>query len=691
MKTEICLKKLSGLLPKSPGEKIHDSIAYAMTVNAELMQLGFVMSKELTEYVAALAPNRIADIMNDIQPVLRKMKGADVKYTPMYPNFPQQVIEASDAELFVNALLHYWALGQWKPDYEVLPRKFAFESHKFVEITFLTEDDFAGLFTKLLSSNDSLSKGDMKIVEWYLDNYKPLLYPQTIPFKETACVIAARNLKNGLAIDGVVRTATDVLRVATYLSDGDVSLADNTKFKSLPRSYRRILVNRLDQVISEEDIQRHRNKWGKLFHNLHVGEYSQKVRKIAAKVRSNKKLDTTAGQVQMFINNKQIGRACKLLTKRPGEFARRLDHLVRSTEHQFDVVEEFISCADKVSTRVLMQMKGHFNGRGAETGRIVFPKGSMQKALMLESHTTEIAADVISALQDGIDLVLANRFSELDDLGKVWVDPLLKGCPLPAQQRSASEGLHTVARGTRLPIPGDKNTLRMVIYWVGQDIDLSATLHDKDFNMIERISYTNLKSAKYQSHHSGDIVQAPSGAAEFIDITMDSALESGARYVAMNVLVFSGPTFNEHEKCYAGWMDRTHPKSNEIFDPKTIVGKVDLTSASKNAIPVVFDLETREAIWCDLVTRRNTKWSGPWDQDNWRSGNNVEANKATVENVLQAIASMSNKASLYDLFMLHAEARGELVETQEEAETVFSINDGTTPYDINDINADFLV
>ena len=40
----------------------------------------------------------------------------------MYPNFPQQVADASDAELFINAVIHYISMGSWTPEYEKAPR-----------------------------------------------------------------------------------------------------------------------------------------------------------------------------------------------------------------------------------------------------------------------------------------------------------------------------------------------------------------------------------------------------------------------------------------------------------------------------------------------------------------------------------------------------------------------------------------
>jgi hypothetical protein len=198
--------------------------------------------------------------------------------------------------------------------------------------------------------------------------------------------------------------------------------------------------------------------------------------------------------------------------------------------------------------------------------------------------------------------------------------------------------------------------------------------------MIEHISYTNLKSEKYQSCHSGDIVNGARGVSEFIDITIDPAVEYGARYVAMNVLVYSGPTFAEHKKCYAGWMTREKPKSKEIYDPKHVVQKIDLTSESRNCIPVVFDLVERKAIWADLTTGSSYHM--------W--GNNVHSNRATIEETLEAIVDTNNKVSLYELFEMHAWARGEIVATKEEADTVFSLTEGITPYDVPLINSDFI-
>jgi hypothetical protein len=71
----------------------------------------------------------------------------------------------------------------------------------------------------------------------------------------------------------------------------------------------------------------------------------------------------------------------------------------------------------------------------------------------------------------------------------------------------------------------------------------------------------------------------------------------------------------------------------------------------------------------DVILKSNPNYS-----------NNVESNKASVCQICRAIAEMV-KPNLYDLISLNIEARGERCETKEEADIVFDVNDGITPFD----------
>ena len=62
----------------------------------------------------------------------------------------------------------------------------------------------------------------------------------------------------------------------------------------------------------------------------------------------------------------------------------------------------------------------------------------------------------------------------------------------------------------------------MFVWWKNGrsrvDIDLSAAMYDRDYRYRDTLVYYNLRN--FGAHHSGDITDAPKGAAEFIDIDL---------------------------------------------------------------------------------------------------------------------------------------------------------------------------
>lgn len=81
--------------------------AMAVSIVKNVESLGFTFDKELFENLLTYPKNEIEMFYTDFIAKLKPLVGADKEYNPMYPNFPRQVAEASDAELFINAILHY--------------------------------------------------------------------------------------------------------------------------------------------------------------------------------------------------------------------------------------------------------------------------------------------------------------------------------------------------------------------------------------------------------------------------------------------------------------------------------------------------------------------------------------------------------------------------------------------------------
>ncbi len=225
--TSIFLQKSSKvLLPKPTRKTIRADVA---TFNVNLESLGFCMSKDLMLSMSSLSVDELTSLSKQIISTLKEMVGAHRKYTPMYPNFPQQVMEMSEAELYCNAILHY--IGSYVEDVFKIPARYLPKYTKLKReelpdediclkaINLGSQEEFDAIFTNLVGSNGSLSAFDKDIVTWFVKNKSvQSLIPDSIPQKENLSYLVsiALTCKKQAVIEELInkiKTATDVLRV----------------------------------------------------------------------------------------------------------------------------------------------------------------------------------------------------------------------------------------------------------------------------------------------------------------------------------------------------------------------------------------------------------------------------------------------------------------------------------------------
>ena len=655
----------------------YTSLLEAATVVKNFESLGFTVSQSFLYRLAEYNKVDVDKFYRRVWPVLKKMVGAHVKQSPMYPNFPRQVMEESVLELFLNAIVHYWSDGNLFPLYIKEDRKPLDEKRELKVLETGSFSDFFEIFTQLVGANTSLSASDKEIVEWFIANYKDSIHlhlPTSIPQKENLALVVGEFVKNKMNLDvfiGKVKTATDLLRIAVQLSDGDISLAQNTKFKKFNRPLRRFFLANLNNINNADvDMARYEGQWIRLGEILHPGEYSKQYPKAAQafKLVRDGKAKTVNGWIENAIKQRKGILSLGEIAIYPGDYARRIQHLYK-VFNQADVNRQFEKIIDKVSTPVLLTLQSHFEnfGYGFPVRRLFFPKGSIAKAYVTENTLSRPSWDTTFALLTMIDKELKNRFGKLSKLGKVYVDPELANYFLPTAQRSASKTLNTITRGTKLPLP-DKDTVRFFLWWKDDpktyrtDIDLSAKIFDGNWKHLSDCGFYNLRGSGFT--HSGDIVQAPKGAAEFIDIDIPTVVKGGARYVVMMMHSYSGQKYSDLPECFGGFMGREAPQSGEVFEPSTVVQKFDISSATQVVVPAIFDLVQRKFIWADLSIK---------SRDAFQTARGKTG--STAAKICEAVVEMW-RPNLYNLLETHAEARGTVVDSPEDADVVWSVENG---------------
>lgn len=530
--------------------------------------------------------------------------------------------------------------------------------------------------------------------------------------------------ENRIMIKNLKLTVTDILRVVTHMSGGDISLPavppatvrmnrwsraksynpyrEAFKFKKFKRSERRLILSLLEKTncdVTEAVLKDQR--WIRLGEILHPGEYSQSFPRAFAMFNAirNEKVQSWYGKVDAAFN-KSFEEGLKVLSQRPGEFVRRMDWMLRADKEvkqalkrnsQFSVLEKyrtpdentgvaltlaerkklvleaFEKVAPKASNKVLYEIYNHFENRYVGKGnRSIMVKGSRKRTVLPDLPS--IAPDTIEAVQRIVVKTLINKFAALPAFGKVAIDEELKKIPMPTNMRSLSATLKPVIRGQRTPI-GNQNAkvIRTFVHWFDEhgriDIDLHGFLIGE--SKRENIGWNARHNTGYGCH-SGDIIARRGACAEYVDVNVDKAVQAGLRYLVVTVNNFRGGSLQDITDCVAGTMEREFPESNMNFVPATLSNCMRLTSAASTSLMCVVDLETREYIHLDL------------DVD----GIPIASHQASeILNSIRPYLEMP-KFSVYDLLLLHVEGRGgELVDgIEQKADTYFTFEEFSTSY-----------
>lgn len=652
------------------------SLPLVYTVQAELMQLGVMLDEQAFSCLSLLGDEDIIRYHDEVIAYLKYIKG-DGEYRPLYDGFPQQVMEMSEASLFLNAIFHYWSNGEWVPNAYTKAKPTAFEHPNYKMIRPCSEGEFNRIFTDILSVNQSITPMDKEVVKWFLDN-GVCIYPIEIPFKENYCmVLSMLNIEDGIPYS---YTYTDILRVAVYMSGGDISLSGNTKFRLTNKQRSRIMtlieMKSSRELVGQafldslEDLKKHRNKWLALFNHIHADSkrfrkpaYANAQRVVELLRFHADKIHTWNAKVE---NLSLLSGRLELLMQRPGEFARRLNRLLStcctprgwSESIVYRILVNFRLVSEKISNKVLFELYRYFEDRREDQKqRTVFIKGA-RKPVKLEPLKA-MPGSLVTEVQNIILSTFRCKLRSWPKLGKVIIDEKLKNIPLPTNMRSISETDTPVVRGTRMPINVDHTkTVRFYVHWKDErgteDLDLSATL----LGMGQRItvSWNGLYkwgANEYLVAHSGDVRHRKGDCAEYIDINTKELRKQGLRYVLVDVRNFEGRSMKSLNPAF-GYMEREHPEANSTWVPNTVTASWRLQSEAKACIAVMIDLETMEYIPLDI------------------DSNSITATGDT-ESILTAMRMYMEppKLSVHDLVMWHAEARGaEVVEQGEEGEEV---------------------
>lgn len=583
-------------------------------------------------------------------------------------------------------------------------------------------------FERLLARQTPLSPDDRDELEAVIDTIGPRVVtwlPARIPVKETMALAIARLWlisPNRSAMvkhtAGHLRTATDVLRVASVLMGGNAELVEPMRLTSLARGLRRAVLEALDALDVEqaiEDVMRHPGLWKRAGERLHPFELADKLANAAlvfAVVRGTNlakasfgaalreraarlpyimieddrlKAIAWAGPIEDALRAGNPRSALARLTHRPGELLRRADHLIRTAQtRQPDALNTILKAvelaAQKGAPGTLLTLASHVSRRGREwQRRVFFPKGEVLRAWGTSDERVAMRGDVIAVIVGALRRQLLARADTRRQFPRAVIDRALVDLLVPINERTASRAKLAWPRGSELALP-DGQTLRLFLHWEQPqdkqvDLDLSVAFFDVKWRHVATCDFTNLVVGPRAAVHSGDLTDAPAplGASEFIDLHLEQLALQGARHAVMVVFSYNSVPFDQLPFGFAGMMVAPSDEVGQHFDPRAVKQRFDLRGRSVITVPLTIDLSERRLRWLDVHIK---------DRGALHQVGGYRAALAHIGRDFGDLIGAHSRPTMWDVACIHAAARANTIYVRERdgSFTTYRRRDTETKY-----------
>lgn len=622
MKNELLIGNNFLEIPQSNNDKEdHATIQMVGTILNNMSYYGFVPSAAAYTRLITLSEKELTVWWKKLEPAFKEVTGANRNMDEfvVYKNFPQEVLEKSEAEYWVAQVLMYWGLPNeiFTEDKKERPKLKDKKSLKVLSLA--DENTLSVIYNNLIKNTARWSDKQ----DSYAKNLLALLDVKSIDvdqfsFKENGITIVKEILTNAeltqqVGLDNIhLSNATDVLRLAAAMSEGDVSLRVNTKFKKFTRAERRFLLKQLNNSKNlVEDFGLRKGQFKKLLANLHPGDYSFEKVKEAYNELYNNKIKTLNSVIETKIIEKDNS-VLELLQTRPGEFFRRLHHMYGVFNKE--AIHAFGNVIPQLKTIQLAKLDNYLATINERENLLIAPKGNWSKAKLLENKKVEFSTEDLATLRQLISTEIGSRLDNQFPNG-IDLDPKTADVKLQTNdQKLASYG-----RGTVFTIPESMKFIRSASYWQNSS-NAYSTWFDNGWNFFDE-NWTPVGTCCWNHTHEMGDAAAFSGdptnskelkgrACQMIDLYLDKLEAKGVKYAVWNVLAYSNIPFSNVDEVLATLQWGEKAETGKLFEPSRAQMVFPLTGENKTKYVAYIDVKERKLVYMDANLYGNVSSAG---------------------------------------------------------------------------------
>lgn len=563
---------ISSFCSDESSEPTDDGLLAALTLNQNLNSLGYTLKPNDIIKLSKYSLRDMDMMFNDVKTAV-----GNVKAKPMYPNFPTQVMEMSEAQFRFHQLLHYFSTygvesltgnkvdKGWLPDVEDTKKTESDKSLLDLKVLQLVAlfDSIEKSFGVLITKNERLTIPEMEIIKFdicnrdkstnlndWFDKYK-------ITFKENLyeifyAVFTSESYNDYTAYRFCQHTG-DVWKCIDYIMNEKC-------IKHFRTSQKRVLVKLLESypiadfkanlILSNKSANRVKYMLKALDYNMYSKSPVHKEAVWA--LRSNSLVSWEGGAKALIFSHDD--EALGFIAQRPGMMLRMITLLYRNGYTPSEISGALEPKAADLSTQTLVTLLTYFNqykvykyksDEEYDYYELLLMKTILEK--LLNANLKSKAIPEISSKKVYLDMDNYN----------------LSLSTIECNNKSSEGGY--VRSGLAYKIPDDVQRIRFFVYWNDKrriDIDLHGTILFDNGSEDDIGWNTNFKNDV--SVFSGDITH--SNAAEFIDINLNNKTLDK---VECNINVYTGEYFSDIDECFVGIMAVNNlGEKIKLYDPK---------------------------------------------------------------------------------------------------------------------------
>jgi hypothetical protein len=567
------------------------------TVMMNLSYYGYSLDADAAQVFINLGSEALTKWWKALEPELKNVTGDDRNMGDfvVYKNFPSECFNKSEAKYWYAQTLMYWGVPTSFFTEEVEPREGMDEQPQLKVLRKASPSTLPNILKSYVKATARWKEQEFKDV-CYLAELTSVDF-SSFGFKENLVKLAKTFIDKGRKVS--LNTATDVLRLAAGLSDGDVSLRDKVRFAKFNRKTRRFFLDILESCSDlEGDMARRPEVWKRFIRNLHPGDYKSKFPKVCEAVDKlyNGRLTTFNSLIEGGLEAKDE-ETLELLSYRPGEFRRRLVHCLDVFGQK--AANAFIAdgVLNKLTVHQLVSVRRLLETANSRTSRLFPPRGNWSK--VQTGQPRHVDGTFVSLISDAIGVELSKRVPNVKLL-----DDFTESIKLPTNDGEVSP----YNRGTVFPIPDDVKFIRTASYWeAGRRatvwFDNGVNFFGPNWESFGTLCWDHTHGVNGATF-SGDPVTGYEGSGrgrgcQMIDLDVEKLRVSGIRYCVWNILCYSRISFNEATEVYAALQWGKESETGKLFEPSRAQLSFPITGDSHTKYICYIDLESMEMVYLD--------------------------------------------------------------------------------------------